>query len=201
MDGVFLFWFGWIAWAIVTFLIPKTKERFWLAFFILILIILIPHKLTIAGYHVNVAFMFAIFYCCIQLRNLAWYSLCYAGLVSCIIASAFASYHLIILYDPVIRLYDSKIVISVIVFAMTYLTFSTWSKRFLVTITGLLQGEWMYSMIVNKLFMLETIGSLYFFDILALCLAVNSIVWFIQLTTLRLSAFLQQKKNAPAIEA
>ncbi|WP_088102224.1 YphA family membrane protein [Halalkalibacter urbisdiaboli] len=201
MDGVFIYWFGWMAWALVTFLLPKTKARLYLAIFILLLIILIPHQGEIVGYHVNFGYIVAVVYCSFHFRKMRWPTLLYTSLISCIIASAYASYHLILLYDPVISLYDSRLVISAIIFGMAYFTFSTWKNRFLVTMSGLLQGEWMYTMIVKKLFMTATVGSLYFFDIMALSLTVNSTVWFIHFLLQKISTLIQEKKNSTVVEA
>ncbi|WP_100407195.1 YphA family membrane protein [Bacillus solitudinis] len=201
MDGVLAYWLGWMAWVMVTFFAKKTRKRVVIAANLLIVLILLSFELTIFGYDVSGSFLFLGVCCCFELGRKKWWSLVYCGVVACIIGSAYASFLLIVIYDPVIELMDTRLMISAIVVLISILTISDWRNRILFSIVGLLQGEWMYAMVVKELFNSTKIGGGYFFDIISVMMMISGSVWCVQMTIRKLANFVQERKKPPIIEA
>src|SRR5699024_11400526 len=69
--GLFFYWFSWILWIFVTFYIKKNKQRTFLSYLILILIIFSNIDLMIGSYQVSLSFLILLMGCLLMYTKLS----------------------------------------------------------------------------------------------------------------------------------
>ncbi|WP_209122577.1 hypothetical protein [Alkalihalobacillus sp. BA299] len=168
MEGIWFIWFMWISWIICTFYLKKSKKRTWLAFWLLVLIIVFNKYISVAIYKVSLGYMIAALLCYWCLSKYKSLTILYLLFISMIITFLFAGLHLIELYDPVMYLIvDKRWVISTLVVIVTIILVKDFRGRLAISMSGLIQGEFLFKKFLSTIYGVQTIGTGTFFDLIA----------------------------------
>ncbi len=169
MEGIFIYWFGWGLWIVISFFWSKSNRRLWSAAAILVFLSLLPFNIETAERSIPIAFLLFSFYVLWQIRCCSIKELLFYLLASWTIGTAYGALQLIIILDPVIQIMDERWMSACLVSALAFLLAIKLKTRLIVALLGLIQGEYLLSLVVNRLFHLNNeIGSLSFFDTVAI---------------------------------
>ncbi len=174
---------------------PKTKQRTVVAIFILLLLILVPHNISIFSIEISVGYLFFLsvlygFLCQMNMKTLL-FTLC----TSILVAAGYATFQLVSIYDPVVHLIDGRVMSMAIVVVLASVVSMDWSKRVIISLSGLLHGELLYGLTVRDTFMMHAFGHLYLFDVIALSSVILSGGWFIHDMSKTTKRWLQEKNE------
>jgi hypothetical protein len=178
MEGVFIYWFGWLLWVVITFFWSKSKARFWNAFSLLLFFILLPKTLVFANTTVHLVYVLFSSYLFWQLNKAKECNLVHAFIASITIAAAYAGFQMMMIFDPVVVYIDSRWMIGLMTGVISFFLAATFKLRLLFAFSGLIQGELLAGLVMqHHLYMDYSIGNLYFFDIVAVVGCLYSVVW------------------------
>ncbi|MFC0559865.1 YphA family membrane protein [Halalkalibacter alkalisediminis] len=181
MEGVYAYWIGWGLWTIISFFWPKTKRRMGYAILILALLIVLPLSIQFGQIQFHLAFVLFSIYLSWHMKSYEMSRLIHVFIVSITIAAAHAGFQMLLIFDPVIEYTDSRWMASCIIAIIAFFLSRNLKDRLYVALIGLVQGELLTSMVLVRHMRIEqTIGDLYFFDIVAIVSVLFSIVWGFQ---------------------
>lgn len=166
---MFLYWFGWMFWIIVHFFWKKTELCYYTSVSLLLFLAFVPMTIQIESFTFSAMFFPFFFFLCAFIHD---YSLCKLALYfvySLTIASAYAAFQLMIIFDPVIAIIDEKWMSLMIVITLATALIKTIPSRFHLALLGIVIGECVASLAKYEfMHMSPIIGSLSFFDKVAL---------------------------------
>ncbi|KHF40354.1 YphA family membrane protein [Halalkalibacter okhensis] len=178
MEGVFIYWFGWLLWVVITFFWSKSKARFWSAFSLLLFFILLPKTFVFANTTVYLVYVLFSVYLFWQLNKAKKCNLIHSYVASITIAAAYAGFQMMMIFDPIVVYIDSRWMIGIMTAIISFFLAATFMHRLLFAFSGLIQGELLTGLVTqHHLYMDYSIGSLYFFDIVAVVGSLYSVVW------------------------
>ncbi|WP_332693386.1 YphA family membrane protein [Halalkalibacter lacteus] len=197
MEGVFIYWFGWGFWVVISFFWPRSRKRFWSAFAILTLLILLPTTLVIANTLFHIGYLLFSIYLFWQMSKGNNVNLFHSFIASITIGAAYAGFQMMLIFDPVVEFIDSRWMIGCMTAIIAFLLSTTFNHRLLLAFLGLIQGELLAGLVSqHHLHLGRTIGNLYFFDIIAIVGMLFSVVWsFQQLSTLLGNLVVKEQKS------
>jgi hypothetical protein len=197
LEGIFIYWIGWGLWAIISFFWPKTLKRFWSAVLLLCFLIVLPISVQVGYFHIHFAFICFFLYLCWHMKLLKTLRLFHLFIVTTTIAAAHGGFQMLLIFDPVIEYVDSRWMAAGLIALIAFLLCQSLSDRLLAALFGLVQGELLTNFVLHRhLYMEPSIGSLYFFDIVALVSLLFSAVWFIrQLSTWIVNQLVTEQKQ------
>ncbi|WP_144559079.1 YphA family membrane protein [Shouchella miscanthi] len=176
MDGFYFYWLGWIVFGLITFFMPKTIFRAISCVIVLALLLLAPLTLTYAHYSFSVGFLFLLVCCYAAIGQRSVKQLIYPVVVSIVIAAVYFGLQVFIRMDPVVLLFGSYVVQLVPSVCMALLLLRGY-KRSIILVIGMMHGE-VFVQIQQSQGMPVSIGSLFFWDLVALSFIVSiSITW------------------------
>ncbi|WAA10547.1 hypothetical protein [Fervidibacillus albus] len=176
MSGYIFFLFAWSGWIYCTFLLNKNNRyRFPLAFILLILIICSNGSIQTDRFHVSVNAIILTVISYLFFANRSLFSLVHIGIRIFIITVAFASFQIMALIDPVWLIFDKTWMQGGLFALLSILLFSRLADRIFSTVIGFVQGECIYASLLQKWSITYEIGSLTFFDSLALTILFTTI--------------------------
>lgn len=171
-----MYWFGWGLWVIISFFWPKTKRRLFSAALLLLLLIVLPVRLEQTDIHL--AFILFTIYLCWCMRSYSFSRLIHVLITSITVAAAYGGFQMLLIFDPVIAYTDSRWMTSCLVGIISFFLSHSYKERLYVALLGLSQGEWLTGFVLGRHMKMEqTVGDLYFFDIIAIVCCLFSIVW------------------------
>lgn len=177
MEGLYFYWIAWMAWIWATFIMDKKNPaRIKIAVWFLAAIVAAPYKIHMFIFDVHLSTFPIAMFLFIETRKKKTGALFNLFISSFIIMLAYTSFLLFELYDPVWVLFDRKIMLAAIGFYLALLLQKNKNNRGLVLISGYLQGEVLFSMILWQFNFPYSIFSLAFLDILIISLAMQ-ITW------------------------
>ncbi|MBP3950573.1 hypothetical protein [Bacillus suaedae] len=188
MDGVFLYWFGWGFWIIITFLWTKSSKRFWSAFAILLLLCLFPITITISERTFHIVFLLFLLFIYYQIGQFKKRQKYFSFPISTIgIAAFYAGFQFILIFDPVVQIIDSRWMIGSVSAMLAYLMSNTFKTRLILGIVGVMHGELLVKFNENFFDTSSAIGSAYFFDVLAIICSIYGVGWLLRMLSITLS--------------
>ncbi|GAE29000.1 YphA family membrane protein [Halalkalibacter hemicellulosilyticus] len=193
MDGIFVYWFGWIFWGVVTFFGSNLKMRFWMGCGILLILILLPIEISImnTSYHlVYIGSAFFLYFYVQTLRRQEKYI--YFLFMSLTVSACFAGFRLMLIYDPVIAFIDSRWMLACLVVIICYFLTSTLKKRYILSVSGLIHGEYLLAL-TPFYHQDQAIGNLYFFDILFITTSLFGVGFMIRIIISWISSFIKSQ--------
>ncbi|WP_026584968.1 YphA family membrane protein [Bacillus sp. J33] len=176
MEGLIFYWVSWVAWVMATFFMDrKNKKRVKFSVWLLVVIILSPYTFSIYGVEMSVAgvFLLGTFY--IFTGGLKKGHKVYFLICTFIMMMAYVSFHLFELFDPVWVIFPRKWMLAILLFYMAILLHKKRQLRLPLILLGSIQGEVLYALILRQFSFPYVIGSLAFFDIIALSAAIAAI--------------------------
>ncbi|GAE34536.1 YphA family membrane protein [Halalkalibacter akibai] len=181
MDGIYVYWFGWLFWVVVSFFWPKTKKRLGIAALLLVLLIMLPFDISIGHVSIHFAFICFSIYLFSYLKSNKKRQLFLYFIVTITIAAAYGGFQLLLVFDPVIEYVDSRWMSASFVALIAFLLAHVLKDRIIVTLIGLVQGELLTGLTFQQyLYMDRAIGSLYFFDVISIVGIIFTTFWVIQ---------------------
>jgi hypothetical protein len=145
------YWISWSIWVTLTFLLKKENpSRFGLSAAILIVIILANTHFTLWEFEINSSGIFLIFYCYTALSGEKKKTISYFYLCSFIVTIAYVTFHLFELFDPVWLILKKEWMMGICLGYLAILLQKSLRGRLLIIISGTLQGEILYTYILNK---------------------------------------------------
>ncbi|WP_430413634.1 YphA family membrane protein [Lederbergia citrea] len=159
----------WSIWIICTFIMEKNLPYRWtIAAIALILIILQPTAITIFSMTISGPALLLILICYYSVSKLKMSKQVYVFFTVLALMVGYAGFLLFEMYDPVWMIIDRRIMVSFLLFLISYLiSSSSLSTRVIVVVLGTLQGELLFAASLNRLDMPYLIGSKEYLDILA----------------------------------
>jgi hypothetical protein len=175
LEGLWFYWVGWIVWVITTFFMKKGKMRNWLAFLVLMLLNTAHLNLNIMSQEVTIGFLLLICLSYIASARLKVKTLVYIVICTIILCLAYVSFHLFSLYDPVWVVFNPKLMVGILLTYLVIILTRDLGNRFLLFTIGACHGEVVYQIILSTYQFPYTIGSLSFFDIVAVGIVLISL--------------------------
>lgn len=179
MAGILFLELTWGCWIYSTFIMEKTNPfRFPLSAGLLITIILSVYKIHFLGLEIYLSALFLLIVAYTLFMNIKMWNLLYAAIGNIILTSMVASFLLLSLYDPVWLFIEQRKLLSILVTFLSIFLFNNYRSRIASAIIGLIQGEFLYALILKKFSIHYLVASLSFMDILALtCMFIS--IWSI----------------------
>ncbi|SDJ67202.1 YphA family membrane protein [Sediminibacillus albus] len=164
MDGLLFYWISWILWVIFTFLLKKTKVRFYLSVWILLLLSCSNTVVEILDYKVNIA-IFVSFVCAIlyMAKSPDWMYQLFGSLCMTF------SYIGILLWElisPIWLFVPRIIIIPFLAMIMLYFIADNLIDKCMIWCLGLTSGEILHGLIMNSYGFQPVIGERSFFDLM-----------------------------------
>ena len=151
------YWLLWIIFIIVTFFIHQSKQRSYILFWLLVIIISSPYQITVQTMQVSIVF-FVMFFGSIVLfsfKSISFYRL--FGTFTVMIC--YISLLLWEIITPVWFFMPSYFIITFIIVLLVHLLFHTLYEQVTVSLLGLALGQLMYELIVFSYHLNDEIGS------------------------------------------
>ncbi|GAF19798.1 membrane protein [Bacillus sp. JCM 19046] len=175
MSGFFIYWLGWLAWIVCTFLMKKTELRAICGFTILALLLFIPLKVQLGGVSVSLGFLLCLFVSYFYLGKFPWKRLFYHIFTTSCIAISYICMNELIRIDPVVLIFDRNILLTIPPLLVAFFLTRGVSRSIILAL-GLLHGEVLLHLYRSNLTE-AVIGSYEFFDVLAITVTVSSCYW------------------------
>lgn len=159
IEAMLFYWSAWFFWIITTFFVKKSEGyRLGISVCVLVTIILTPYQVDIFGYHINLSLVFLYFFIIFRVVKLKKASILYTLITSYIVMMAYASFLLFELYDPVWVLFDRTWLLGFILsYLCVLLHHNKWNRAYIL-VCGTIQGEIIYSQILQRIGFVYPIG-------------------------------------------
>ncbi|WP_458412677.1 hypothetical protein ACNQFZ_17965 [Schinkia sp. CFF1] len=167
MEGIYFYWFSWLGWVFTTFLMNKSKQRTILSFVLLLVIAVSDHVLRGGGYTFRASFLLLLLFSFVLLSKSKGLHLGYHLICSLIISIGYTCFQLFELFDPVWLIFDRKWMLSFVILYLILMLAKDFYYRASVAISGVCNGELLYSFILKKFSFKVEIGGFLFLDALA----------------------------------
>ncbi|MED3625305.1 YphA family membrane protein [Neobacillus thermocopriae] len=177
MEGTLFYWGFWLFWVIATFFLPNQNPyRMKLAATILISIILSKYYLILGKFEMNISGLFLLITSYFFLSHEKWSTIIYSIICSLIISLAYTGFQLLEIFDPVWMIFKREWMLAVGMVFLTILLQNTLKGRLLVVLSGTIQGEVLYSIILNKNNLPHQVSDLNYLDVCSL-ISILLVIW------------------------
>lgn len=176
MEGIYFYWIFWALWIYTTFLMEKTRKRFFFAIFLLTTIIFSNRVIELFFLKFNITLLLFMVGGYLLLAKKKWLTTIYficSGIFSTMIYVSFRWFQL---YDPVWVMLNSTIKLSVILFLVVVFLIREQVNRMALIFITITQGEFIYSFLIAEFVEEHIIGSLQAYDVAAITI-ILTIVW------------------------
>jgi hypothetical protein len=168
MAGMIFYWVSWFFWVVATFFMNReSKERMKVSIHLLAVMILAQSKATVAAFNIHLSSLYLFIVVFIEIAKKKQGAKLYILLASFIVMLAYASFLLFELYDPVMVMFSRNLMVAGIVCFICVLLQAGKIERFYILIIGMLQGEFLFAMILNEIGFSYPIGGERFLDALS----------------------------------
>jgi len=189
----YFYFLSWMGWIIVTFFFPKSAVRTYLSILLLLVIAGSTTAVQIFGFSVTVSFLVLAVSALILVVNTLKQKYLLQYLSICTVAMAYVCFIIFEIYDPVWIIFDRTWLLSFIILYLSLLLFKAKRERFVFQLTGVLLGEILHSIVIDRIFSFSVIGSFEFLAVLALSTA-GLCTWMIfETLTIQLDSLIQKR--------
>ncbi|MFT4413112.1 hypothetical protein ACLM5H_04545 [Fredinandcohnia humi] len=168
MEGTIFYWIGWMCWVCSTFYMKKSKERFLLSVFFLVLIIVSPYSFVLGTIKINISIFFILLFCFREISKKSSKQKLYLLICILTISLAYSSFLLFELYDPVWLLFNRNLMLSAALIYVTLMLVKDFRSRIIALLIGAIQGDFLYGIVVTNINFSYDIGSFVFLDVIAI---------------------------------
>lgn len=197
MEGIFFYWFMWLAWIVSTFLMKKEKIRIMLSVFILINILISEFYMVVDTFYVRVSFLLFLllgYYLAVKQKHKKSVSF---YLTTFTLTFAYAGILLFRIYDPVWFVFDYRIIVSAIVSVLAiYLGKQSSIQKYSLYILSVCQGEFLYWFILGKFHEGLTIGTAACLDMVV----IGCLIIYLWTMSQNIILYIEQMLQKPAKE-
>jgi hypothetical protein len=175
LEGIVFLGVAWTFWIVATFFMSKTaNHRLKISIVSLVMIILLPIQYTVLGFTVSSSALFLYLFLLAEVVKLKTKTGLYLFITSLIIMLAYVSFLLVELYDPVWVIFDRKWMVGFILVYLCLLLEGDNQLRYYSIFLGTLQGEWLYSIFLDKFSLSYPVGSYTYYDTVGITLILLS---------------------------
>ncbi|MDQ0232945.1 YphA family membrane protein [Metabacillus malikii] len=195
MEGIFYFWFMWLAWIVTTFLLRKSTVRLKLGIFLMITIMMSKYFVLLGEYNIRISlllFLFLGYYLATKMKSakISFF------IMAMTLTLAYSGILLFRIYDPVWFLFDYRLIVSLVISILAIYLGRKPTEKFTLFIISIGQGEFIYWGILGKFHSGLTIGTSASLDILAIgCFFIY--IWVIAQQVI---TYIEQNIQKPAKE-
>lgn len=173
VDGLFFYWFFWLGWVVTTFLYSKNHpDRLIVSAWILISVLLSIHSISIASMEWSGTAIWMLLTGYVYAAKMKAKQFFYFLISTFIVMLASVCFFLFELFDPIWIFLKREWLLAIIVTCITLLLQSNQKNRIIVTMLGVIQGEFLFAFILLKFSFPYPIGSLFSLDAMSLTFAV-----------------------------
>ncbi|MEN8700794.1 YphA family membrane protein [Bacillus infantis] len=190
MEGFYFYLGAWCCWIVAAFFMKRQqKERTALSACLLIAIIVSPYTISLGSIHISVAGLFILICCYAEAASITGLKAVYFFVSVFMIMLAYASFQLFALFDPVWVVFKKEWMLAAIMFALSAVLFAGCRKRIAAMLTGAIQGDLLFSLVLEKLSLAYEAWSFSFLDMAAIS-ACALLLWE---SFVRLAAYLERQ--------
>jgi hypothetical protein len=169
MEGSMFYWIAWTLWVYLTFILKRDHaNRLLLSASALIVIILADFQITIIGLKFHAGGLFLLIISYVSLYKMKRRFILYYFVSSMIVTIAYAAFRLFEIYDPAWLIFNEKLMIGVFIAYLAAILEKTLRGRFIIMISGTMQGEILFAYILKKYHFSFPIGSFEYLDVFSL---------------------------------
>ncbi|TYR76445.1 hypothetical protein FZC79_06065 [Rossellomorea vietnamensis] len=195
MNGLIFLWLMWAGWIVSTFLLSKKNSwRFRGSAASLILIISFPYGIGLPGQHAGLTVVLIFLFSMLMIRNYSLTEKLFLFISSFIIGLSYSSFKLLSFYDPIIMIFDEKVMVTAILLVISYLLYSDAEqvkKRLLALVIGLIIGEFLTGVVFLQHKLPYAAGGHFFLDLFSIIAVSGAVVHLLQLLTNTQSSFIK----------
>ncbi|MBS4215846.1 MULTISPECIES: YphA family membrane protein [Neobacillus] len=174
MEGAAFYLIFWMFWVYLTFILPKDNPyRLRLAAAVLILIIFSNHHFSFGMVDVYANAVVILSYSYLFISKEKQRVIIYLLICSLIITIAYVTFHLFEIFDPVWLIFKKEWMMGIGIGYLAIILLNTLKGRLLIIFSGTMQGEILYTYILNKFQFPHSIGDFAYLDVCALISAVT----------------------------
>jgi hypothetical protein len=190
VEGFYFYLGAWCCWIAAAFFMKRQqKERTALSACLLIAIIVSPYTISLGSIHISVAGLFILICCYAEAASITGLKAVYFFVSVFMIMLAYASFQLFALFDPVWVVFKKEWMLAAIMFALSAVLFAGCRKRIAAMLTGAIQGDLLFSLVLEKLSLAYEAWSFSFLDMAAIS-ACALLLWE---SFVRLAAYLERQ--------
>ncbi|MEA3319014.1 MAG: hypothetical protein U9Q88_03220 [Bacillota bacterium] len=193
ITGQYFYFICWIGWIIITFFFPKSVVRTFMSILILVVIAGSTTTIQMFGFTVTASFLVLAGIALILLVKSLKQKYILHYLSICTIALAYVCFILFEIYDPVWIFLDRTWLLSAIILYLSLLLFKSRRERFVFMLTGVLFGEILRSIVMDRIFSYSAIGTFEFLAVLALSSAGMATWMMFETLTIHLDSIIQKR--------
>ncbi|MGG3842295.1 YphA family membrane protein [Anoxybacillus kestanbolensis] len=171
MEGGYFYWLSWCLWMIYTFFAPKNRVRLLICLYILLLITLSAHDVTIYSFHMSLAYILMLMVSYSFAMKKTGISFIYFAFASASMTMLYAAFHFLLLFDPVWVFAEATWLLALVLLFTSFVLYRSFYDRFLVLTVSCCQGDFLYAFVLKQFSFPHPIGSLLFLDGWALATA------------------------------
>ncbi|MCA1039791.1 hypothetical protein LCM00_09795 [Bacillus infantis] len=169
MEGFYFYLGAWCCWIAAAFFMKRQqKERTALSACLLIAIIVSPYTISLGSIHISAAGLFILICCYAEAASITGLKAVYFFVSVFMIMLAYASFQLFALFDPVWVVFKKEWMLAAIMFALSAVLFAGCRKRIAAMLTGAIQGDLIFSLVLEKLSLAYEAWSFSFLDMAAI---------------------------------
>ncbi|MCM2674322.1 YphA family membrane protein [Alkalicoccobacillus plakortidis] len=172
MEGLVMFWLGWTAWVVVTFLVPKTSNRYGFALFILLFIIFYSININMLSGSINLGFIWLTVSCYWFFHRQTKRNLISSFFWVWVITAIYAGFTLWSIFDPIILIANKEWMVAGLLYVVSSLLIKSTYVRLIAVTLGIMHGELLLNLVLSKIWGTYEVGSGLFFDGLAASLLI-----------------------------
>ena len=171
MEGGYFYWLSWCLWMIYTFFAPKNRVRLLICLYILLLITLSAHDVTIYSFHMSLAYILMLMVSYSFVMKKKGISFIYFAFASASMTMLYAAFHFLLLFDPVWVFAEATWLLALVLLFTSFVLYRSFYDRFLVLTVSCCQGDFLYAFVLKQFSFPHPIGSPLFLDGWALATA------------------------------
>lgn len=165
MEGVMFYWIMWLFWIYVTFLLNrKHPYRYKLSAVLLIVLIFANFHIQFWGFDLYLGGAFLLFVSYSFFTGSNKPTVFYFLICSIIVMLAYTAFHLFEIFDPAFLIFKREWMMGISLGYLVSLLQKSFTGRLMALISGTMQGEILYALILSKYDFAYPIGSFSYLD-------------------------------------
>ncbi|MGG6431426.1 YphA family membrane protein [Anoxybacillus sp. D401a] len=164
LEGSYFYWVSWFLWIVYTFFAPKNHVRLRICLYILLLITLSAHGITIDSFHISFAYILMLIVSYSFVMKQTGKAFIYFSFASASVTMLYAAFHFLLLFDPVWAFVEATWLLAFVLLFASLALYRSFDERLLVLTVGCCQGDFLYAFVLKQFSFSHSIGSLSFLD-------------------------------------
>nr|WP_221260963.1 hypothetical protein [Anoxybacillus tengchongensis] len=171
VEGGYFYWISWFLWIVYTFFAPKNRVRLSICLYVLLLITLSIHEVTIFSFHISLTYILMLIGSYFFVMKQKGATFVYFAFASASLTMLYAAFHFLLLFDPVWVFIEARWLLAFALLFALFAFYRSFYDRLLVLTVGCCQGDFLYAFVLKQFSFPHLIGSLSFLDGWALATA------------------------------